>query len=102
MILAIGAAVDLSPHRDPQTAERYHHLARAAVCETAVIDDPSFDTINTLVGLDSPGFTVSLLLTYNSFTKYGTYSCFLITRERRNMRGALWFVKINQGWLSCD
>lgn len=48
MILAIGAAVDLSPNRDPQAAERYHHLARAAVCETAVIDDPSFDTINTL------------------------------------------------------
>ncbi|CCM03523.1 uncharacterized protein FIBRA_05657 [Fibroporia radiculosa] len=48
MILAIGNAVDLHPNYDPDAAERYHHLARAALCETAIIDDPSFDAVTTL------------------------------------------------------
>ncbi|KZT12061.1 uncharacterized protein LAESUDRAFT_720038 [Laetiporus sulphureus 93-53] len=48
IVLAIGTAVDLQPSHDRHAAEKYHHLARAALCETAVVDDPSFDTINTL------------------------------------------------------
>lgn len=49
MMLTIGTAVDCNPPQTQLTADRYHNLARAALCETAVIDDPSFDTVNTLV-----------------------------------------------------
>ncbi|KAI0632136.1 hypothetical protein C8Q77DRAFT_903696 [Trametes polyzona] len=50
VVLAIGVCVDQrrshqSWHRD---AERYHRLARAALCETSVIDEPSIDAINAL------------------------------------------------------
>ncbi|KAL6303466.1 hypothetical protein BKA93DRAFT_734813 [Sparassis latifolia] len=50
MILAIGTMVDLKEDQDRarHDAERYHQLARAAMCETMVIDDPSFDAINSL------------------------------------------------------
>ncbi|KAI0917333.1 hypothetical protein AcV5_007828 [Taiwanofungus camphoratus] len=48
MMLTIGTAVDCNPPQTQLTADRYHNLARAALCETAVIDDPSFDTVNTL------------------------------------------------------
>ncbi|KAH9950592.1 hypothetical protein B0H21DRAFT_866625 [Amylocystis lapponica] len=48
MILAIGSIVDLDDEQNRQESEKYHHLARAALCEVPVIDDPSFDTINSL------------------------------------------------------
>ncbi|KZT73770.1 hypothetical protein DAEQUDRAFT_761749 [Daedalea quercina L-15889] len=48
MILAIGTAVDLEQHHEPYAAERYHQLARAALCETSVLHDPSIDTISAL------------------------------------------------------
>lgn len=51
MILALGTAVD--QRRNHRTwfpdAERYHHLARASLCETAVIDDPSLDGVLAMV-----------------------------------------------------
>ncbi|OJT13979.1 hypothetical protein TRAPUB_9463 [Trametes pubescens] len=50
VILAIGTCVD--QRRSHQSwvgdAERYHHLSRAALCETSVIDEPSIDAINAL------------------------------------------------------
>ncbi len=53
VILAIGTCVD--QRRSHQSwvgdAERYHHLSRAALCETSVIDEPSIDAINALVRL---------------------------------------------------
>ncbi|KAI0648019.1 hypothetical protein C8Q79DRAFT_953189 [Trametes meyenii] len=50
IILAIGVCVDQRrSHRSwVRDAERYHHLARAALCETSVIDEPSIDAINSL------------------------------------------------------
>ncbi|KAI0354977.1 hypothetical protein OH77DRAFT_1404038 [Trametes cingulata] len=50
VILAIGVCVDQRrSHRSwVQDAERYHHLSRAALCETSVIDEPSIDAINAL------------------------------------------------------
>nr|VWP00401.1 Uncharacterized protein [Ganoderma boninense] len=50
IILAIGTCVD--QRRSPRTwshdAERFHHLSRAALCETSVINEPSIDAINAL------------------------------------------------------
>ncbi|KAI0670752.1 hypothetical protein C8Q78DRAFT_809999 [Trametes maxima] len=50
IILAIGVCVDQRrSHRTwVRDAERYHHLSRAALCETSVIDEPSIDAINSL------------------------------------------------------
>lgn len=49
MILAIGCKVDPNPRNGRQDAERYHHLARVALCEVPVMDDTSFDAVNALV-----------------------------------------------------
>lgn len=49
MILAIGSVVDLQRGPDRGTAEKYHRLARAALCEVPVMDDTSFDAVNALV-----------------------------------------------------
>ncbi|OSD07208.1 hypothetical protein PYCCODRAFT_1463504 [Trametes coccinea BRFM310] len=50
IILALGVCVD--QRRSHQSwvrdAERYHSLARAALCENSVIDEPSVDAINSL------------------------------------------------------
>ncbi|EPT05247.1 hypothetical protein FOMPIDRAFT_1155952 [Fomitopsis schrenkii] len=48
MILAMGTVVDLEHTHSSQDAERYHQLARAALCETSVLHDPSIDTISAL------------------------------------------------------
>ncbi|KAH9854705.1 hypothetical protein C2E23DRAFT_817633 [Lenzites betulinus] len=50
VILAMGVCVDQRrSHRAwVRDAERYHRLARAAMCETSVIDEPSIDAINAL------------------------------------------------------
>ncbi|THH01564.1 hypothetical protein EW026_g1152 [Hermanssonia centrifuga] len=48
MILAIGSVVDLQRGPDRGTAEKYHRLARAALCEVPVMDDTSFDAVNAL------------------------------------------------------
>lgn len=50
MILTIGATVDANSDNEyRQRADKFHHLARAALCEVSVIDDPSFDCIDSLV-----------------------------------------------------
>ncbi|KAH8104572.1 fungal-specific transcription factor domain-containing protein [Cristinia sonorae] len=48
MILAIGCKVDPKPRHGRQDAERYHHLARVALCEVPVMDDTSFDAVYAL------------------------------------------------------
>jgi hypothetical protein len=49
MILAIGSMVDLQQGPDRYKAEKYHSLARAALCEVPVMDDTSLDAVNALV-----------------------------------------------------
>ncbi|KII86663.1 hypothetical protein PLICRDRAFT_163895 [Plicaturopsis crispa FD-325 SS-3] len=48
MILAIGSLVDLKQPPDSPDGERYHHLARACVCETPVMEDTNVDTVIVL------------------------------------------------------
>ena len=57
IILAIGTCVDQrrSPRAWSHDAERFHHLSRAALCETSVINEPSIDAINALVRAASCG-----------------------------------------------
>ena len=90
MVLAMGTAVDLGhPHR-PQEAERYHQLARAALCETSVLHDPSIDTINSLVSLGPDLWELSTNVRCLSFTWYGICSCSRISREHLSMHGESW------------
>lgn len=51
MILAIGSVVDMKQGPDRKNAEKYHYLARAALCEVPVMDDTSFDAVNALVSV---------------------------------------------------
>ncbi|KAL0961371.1 hypothetical protein HGRIS_006327 [Hohenbuehelia grisea] len=53
MILAVGSLVDLtqpptSPCAEGVVAERFHHLARAALCEIPVMEETNTDTITAL------------------------------------------------------
>lgn len=48
MILAIGCLVDLDREPDSPLAEDYHVLARAALCETSVMEDTDVETITAL------------------------------------------------------
>ncbi|KAF8895146.1 fungal-specific transcription factor domain-containing protein [Infundibulicybe gibba] len=49
MILAVGCLVDLE-RRGPDSpdAEKYHNLARAALCEIPVMEEPNVETITAL------------------------------------------------------
>ncbi|OBZ71228.1 putative transcriptional regulatory protein C1F7.11c [Grifola frondosa] len=49
IVLAIGTAVDPQQRSWRAPSERYHQLARAAVCESSVIDEPSTDVVNALM-----------------------------------------------------
>lgn len=74
MILAIGSMVDLQHGPDKQRAEKFHSLARAALCEVPVMDDTSLDAVNALVS--SPvisDLSGPVVLTAScSFSWYGT------------------------------
>jgi hypothetical protein len=48
MILAVGCLVDLQRPSDSPEAEMYHHLARAALCEIPVMEDPNVEAITCL------------------------------------------------------
>ncbi|OCH85576.1 hypothetical protein OBBRIDRAFT_891076 [Obba rivulosa] len=48
MLLAIGSAVDLRQENHQRQSEKYHQLARIALCETPIIDEPSFDGIHSV------------------------------------------------------
>ncbi|OBZ71520.1 hypothetical protein A0H81_08407 [Grifola frondosa] len=49
IVLAIGTAVDPQQRSGRAASEKYHQLARAAVCESSVIDEPSTDVVNALM-----------------------------------------------------
>lgn len=51
MILSIGSLVDLNKPLGNLYGEAYHHLARAAVCEIPLMEEPDFDTLHALVRL---------------------------------------------------
>ncbi|KAG6844716.1 hypothetical protein H0H87_004439 [Tephrocybe sp. NHM501043] len=53
MILSIGSLVDLSRPLGSLYGEAYHHLARAAVCEIPLMEEPNFDVLHALVSLIS-------------------------------------------------
>ncbi|KAG6889814.1 hypothetical protein C0992_003929 [Termitomyces sp. T32_za158] len=48
MILSIGCLVDLSRPLGSLYGEAYHHLARAAVCEIPLMEEPDFDVLHCL------------------------------------------------------
>lgn len=49
MHLSIGSLVDLSKPLGSLNGEAYHHLARAAVCEIPLMEEPDFDVLHALV-----------------------------------------------------
>ncbi|KAF9005439.1 hypothetical protein BDQ17DRAFT_1399143 [Cyathus striatus] len=49
MVLAIGSVVTLNRPADALHGEAYHHLARAAVCEIPLMEQPDFDELHALV-----------------------------------------------------
>lgn len=49
MILSIGSLVDLNRPLGSLHGEAYHHLARAAVCEIPLMEEPDFDVLHALV-----------------------------------------------------
>ena len=51
MVLAIGSLVDLNRPLGSLHGEAYHHLARAAVCEIPLMEEPDFDVLHALVSL---------------------------------------------------
>lgn len=48
MVLAIGSLVDMNQEPESADGERYHQLARAALCESQIMEDTTVDTIITL------------------------------------------------------
>ncbi|CAK5284132.1 unnamed protein product [Mycena citricolor] len=48
MVLSIGSLVDLSQPLGSLHGEAYHHLARAAVCEIPLMEEPDFDELHAL------------------------------------------------------
>ncbi|KAK2460474.1 hypothetical protein APHAL10511_007521 [Amanita phalloides] len=48
MVLSIGSLVDLNKPLGNVCGEAYHHLARAAVCEIPLMEEPDFDVLHTL------------------------------------------------------
>ncbi|KAI6041369.1 fungal-specific transcription factor domain-containing protein [Pisolithus marmoratus] len=48
IMMAMGTLVDLNQQNDSPRAELYHRLARASLCETNLMDEPSLDLVQTL------------------------------------------------------
>jgi hypothetical protein len=49
MVLAVGCLVDLNQPSDCPDAEKYHHLARASLCEIPIMEDTNIDAVVALV-----------------------------------------------------
>ena len=49
MHLSIGSHVNLNRPLGSLHGEAYHHLARAAVCEIPLMEEPDFDVLHALV-----------------------------------------------------
>ena len=50
MLLSIGSTVDLTRPLGSLHGEAYHHLARAALSEIPLMEEPDFDLLHALVG----------------------------------------------------
>jgi hypothetical protein len=48
IMMAIGLLVDLNQQNESPRAEMFHRLARASLCETNLMDEPSLDLLQTL------------------------------------------------------
>ncbi|KAF5369123.1 hypothetical protein D9615_010426 [Tricholomella constricta] len=48
MVLSVGSLVDLRRPLGSLYGEAYHHLARAAVCEIPLMEEPDFDVLHAL------------------------------------------------------
>ncbi|KAG1776189.1 hypothetical protein EV702DRAFT_1110986 [Suillus placidus] len=48
VMMAIGLLVDLNQQNESPRAEVFHRLARASLCETNLMDEPSLDLLQTL------------------------------------------------------
>ena len=68
MVLAIGSLVDLNRPLGSLHGEAYHHLARAAICEIPLMEEPDFDVLHALV------HTTRQYLPKPSLTDLGFYS----------------------------
>ena len=49
MLLSIGSTVDLTRPIGSLHGEAYHHLARAALSEIPLMEEPDFDLLHALV-----------------------------------------------------
>ena len=65
MHLSIGSLVDLNRPLGSLHGEAYHHLARAAVCEIPLMEEPDFDVLHALVSF----FFSLLFVEKKSFNK---------------------------------
>lgn len=71
MILSIGSHVNLKQPIGANVlhGEAYHHLARAAVCEIPLMDEPDFDELHALVS--APPFSLLFqMFTGNSVNSF--------------------------------
>ncbi|KAF9049458.1 hypothetical protein BDZ89DRAFT_1032938 [Hymenopellis radicata] len=76
MILSIGSHVDLT-HPIGQNVlhgEAYHHLARAAICEIPLMEEPDFDELHALVKFLSVFFMVYYHLVFSDNKKAVGYA----------------------------
>lgn len=49
MMLAIGTQVDVTQEVDSPRGDTYHNLARAALCEVPIMEQPDMDLMHNLV-----------------------------------------------------
>jgi hypothetical protein len=60
MHLSIGSLVDLNRSLGSLHGEAYHHLARAAVCEIPLMEEPDFDVLHALVSVIETNVDISI------------------------------------------
>jgi hypothetical protein len=80
MYLSVGSVVDLSRPLGTLYGEAYHHLARAAVCEIPLMEEPDFDVLHALVSLSESFLNYSSDFPI-SFLCCGTILFFQTTRK---------------------
>jgi hypothetical protein len=86
MYLSIGSIVDLSRPLGTLYGEAYHHLARAAVCEIPLMEEPDFDVLHALV-------SSSVLLGHYSLINGGKFCMMwyhLIFSDNKKAVGYAW------------
>jgi len=54
MILAIGSLMDVHQPAYGIEAEKYHQLARAALFQSSLFDDPTINAVQALVSIPVP------------------------------------------------